>query len=376
MFNPSCQKAELLFSIREGQVSESESQEHTAGCPLCGPWAAEHQTLVQHVKSKGTTLSAEKLATMRVMFLAAPGPRPAFLTRPRVFGVFALAASLLLLLWVAPLFRSEDAALLLTSGLGPHQGLLQEKNGARVELVIGPTREVQVYLFDAKGVQNRASGEVTMLVSSNDFAANESRLLPVEDGAFLLGKLPEAKGAAEVKLVFPSGAEFVFSGVALGESGSLVVAPPVEVPGGVAVLENARLEAEILARGEVRVRAYGKGAAPLPSSDFSVPELVVEHEKKKYPVKLKPKDGYWVGYVTTPTELKVGAQVVIVCIAPLVIRGVEYEPSRVVFTTYSLKVSIKLVAPVIAPTVIIKYDHPHNGKGSKRSHKHKKGSHK
>jgi hypothetical protein len=293
-----------------------------------------------------------------------------------VFGVFALAASLLLLLWVAPLFRGEDTAIVLTSGLGPHQGLLQEKNGARVELVLGPTREVQVYLFDAKGVQNRASGEVKMFVSSNDFAANESRLLPVEDGAFLLGKLPEAKGAAEVKLVFPSGAEFVFSGVALGEPDSLVVAPPVEVPGGVAVLEKARLEAEILAKGEVRVRAYGEGAAPLPSSDFSVPELVVEHEKKKYPVKLKPKDGYWVGYVTTPTELKVGAQVVIVCSAPLVIRGVEYEPSRVVFTTYSLKVSIKLVAPVIVPTVIIKYDHPHNGKGSKRSHKHKKGSHK
>ena len=376
MFNPSCQEAERLLSLREGRASERESQAHAAGCSLCGPWAAEHQPLVQHIKDRGAALSAEKLATMRAMFLAAPVPHPAILTRSRVLGVLALAASILLLLWVAPLLRGEGVMTALASGFGPHQGLLQEKNGARVELVIGPTREVQVYLSDAKGVQHRASGEVKLLISSAAFAAQELVLTPVEDGAFLVGQLPGYSPAAQLKLVFPSGDEFVFSGVALGEPGSLA-APPVEVvvPGGVAALEKTRLEAEVLAKGEVRVRAYGEGAALLPSSDFSVPELVLEHEKKKYPVKLKPKEDYWVGYVTTPTELSAGAQVVIVCSAPLVIRGVEYEPSRVVFTPYALKISVKVVASIIVPTVIIKYGHP-NGKGSKHSHKHKKGSHK
>jgi hypothetical protein len=373
MFNPSCQEAERLLSSGEGQLSQ-EGQAHLAACPLCAAWSTEHQALVQQIKGRSSALSAEKLETLRALFLATPAPRPAILMRPRVLGVVALAASLLLLWWVAPLFRAEETTKTLSSGLGPHQGRLQEKNGARVELVTGPAGEVRVYLFDTKGTPHRASGEVRMLLSSEVFASEESKLAPVEEGAFLLGKLPKRKGAVEIKLVFPSGTEFVFSGVALEEPDSFSVAPPVEVaiPGGVALLDNTRLETEILARGEVRVRAYREGAGLLPSSDFSVPEIVLEHEKKNFPVKLSPKEDYWVGYLATPVELSAGAQVAIHCRVPLVIRGVEYEPSRVVFTRYALKVSIKIM-PVITPTVIIKYN-----KGVKHSYKQKKkkGSHK
>ena len=375
MFNPGCQEAERLLSAGAGP---GERAAHQAQCPSCRAWSAEHQTLVQHLQGKSATLSAEKLETMRAMFAAAPTPRAPMLTRPRVLSVIALAASLLLLVWVAR-WQPEETTTALAGGLGPHQGMIQEKDGSRVELVAGPDKSVRVYLFDTRGNQQRASGEVKMKLIADAFAPKETKLKPSEDGSFLVGRLPEGKGVAEVTLEFPSGASFVFPGVMLGEPVTLAVAPAVEVvtppaetPGGVALVGEHKVAAEVLAKGEVRVRVYQEDATLLPASEFSLPEITLEHEKKKHTVKLTQREGYWVGYLSAPVEISAGAQVVILCQAPLVIRGVSYEPARVVFTRYALKTSVRITPTIITPTVIIKY----NTKNSKRSHKHKKGSHK
>jgi hypothetical protein len=369
MPNEACRQAEELLSRNHSEALSSAEQQalslHLAQCPSCTEWANIRQGLRQAIQQKSAELSLSQMATMKSVFLAAPTPTPIFFFQPKVLGALAFAATAAALFWIAPLFTESKPTTAVGVQLGPHQGFVQEKNGVRVELVVKPSGEVQVYLFDSLGTPQLATKPVQMMVSAPGFAQATSTLQPSPDQLFLVGKLPAVQGEVDLSVPFPSGDTFVFP---------KIQGPPQSTPvqvttkGGSAQLGNSKIEAEILPKGEVRVKAFGEDGAPLPADSFSVPELTVEHKGKPYPVKLskKPSSTYWSGTISNQVQIDAGAEVKILCNAPVVIQEITYQPTVIVFAPYVVVVPVKVV-----PVIIIKksYKHSHkHGKGHKHSH--------
>jgi anti-sigma factor RsiW len=373
MPNEVCRQAEALLSRNAAEpLSQAEQQTlslHLMKCPSCTAWAALHRDLRGALKEVPAVLAPQKMAAMQASFLAAPTPSPVFLLQPKVFGVVALAASLAAVLWFAPLLTDNPPTTAINTALGPHQGVIQERGNIRVELLVTPAGDVQVYLSDTKGTPQLATKPISMIVTAPSIAPTTSTLQPSPDQLFLVGKLPPVSGEAEVALQFPSGDKFTFPKIQ-GPATTQVASAETKPKGGTAKIGDAQLEAEILPKGEVRVKAYKSDGSLLPSDSFSVPEITVEHQGKPYPVKLakKPSATYWTGNLAGNVQIDAGAEVKIVSAAPIIIQEITYQPAMIVFTPYVVVVSIKVV-----PVIIIKKSHKHSHKHGK-GHKHS-GSH-
>src|SRR5689334_5501796 len=103
------------------------------------------------------------------------------------------------------------------SGTGPHQGIVQEKQGVKVELVPMQDGTVRAYLADANGNPQKATGEVKMTIAADSFSPTEVKMAPAEDGSYLVAKLPGPApiAPANVSLAFPGG-NFQYQGVPFG----------------------------------------------------------------------------------------------------------------------------------------------------------------
>jgi hypothetical protein len=274
---------------------------------------------------------------------------------------------LFLLLFVA---SACDAVLPTAAvGLGPNKGYVQSHAGSQVELVPMSDGTVRVYVSSEKGDPQKATGEVTMTISADAFSPTEVVLVPSEDGAYLVGTLPNVpQKSAEVSLLFPSGAKLKYSGVSLLNSGAAPVVV-AGVPAGfkaphsgtVTRVGDSLVEVAISPKGEVQVYTYTLDGALIPASKVKMSSVEVKHEGKPYKVGLKPNKGdYLTGKISGKVNIPAQAEVSIAFIEPIYIFDVMYEPAVIIFPVYIV------VAPiVIVPVVLI-----HHGKG--KHHKHHK----
>lgn len=379
MYKPGCHEAQEWLSTKaSGALSEAEKirlNDHLDRCADCAAWAAQHQYWIELLRGRTAALSPEKLSSMAHRIGTAKiEPKTLRPLTPRhwIGAAVALAASLVAVFFVSRFFRPEEMvnAVGIKSGKGPHQGMIQEINGAQVELLPLEGGNVRVYLSDANGTPHRATGNIPMTVSSEAFSPTEVTLTPAEDGAYLVGRLPRIPEApVELKLGFPSGVVFVFPSVPFAPLTTTVsVAPPISVatPGrAVAKLGDHSAEVTISPKGEVRVQVFDSGAKALPTSNLSIPVVELEHQKTRYQVKLKPHptEPYLVGMLNAKLSIPERTELLVWCPKSILIEGVVFEPSVIVFSTYIVNVSI-----LVTPTVIIK-KHKHKGshKGSHKS---------
>jgi hypothetical protein len=282
------------------------------------------------------------------------------------------------------------------SGTGPHQGIVQEKQGVKVELVPMQDGTVRAYLTDASGQPQKATGEIKMTIAADSFSPTEVVMAPAENGSYLVAKLPgpAPKTPAEVSLAFPAGVNFQYQGVPFAGATiapEIAVAAPtvaVGVPasfvaphgGTVTRVGDNLVEVVIMPKGEVQTYAYTIDAQPIPVSEVSVPEIEIQYQKKPYKVKMKPheSDAYLVGYIDAKVEIPAHAEVIVACPKPVKIKGVIYEPTVVVFTPFIVATPVIVVSPLIitpiVPGIFIEVGHSHHSGhynyGSKHGGKH------
>jgi hypothetical protein len=260
-------------------------------------------------------------------------------------------------------------------GLGPNQGIVQEKHGSKVELVPMSDGTVRVYLSSAKGDPQKAAGEVKMSITAPSFSPTEIILVPSEDGAYLIGTLPNVpQKPATVDLVFPSGTSFSYPEVSLlgGKlSPVAVVAPAGGLAGFVAphsgtvtkVGDNF-VEVVISPKGEVQTYVYALDGVLVPASQVKIPSVQVTHQNKPYKVGLKPhKDGYLVGKIDAKVTIPAQAEVVIAFVEPVYLFDVVYQPSVIIFPVYVI------VTPIVIVPVVVIQQHIHYKGKHKKHHK-------
>jgi hypothetical protein len=281
--------------------------------------------------------------------------------RKLIFGVMFVAAC------ESAETKNLVAAVGIEIGTGPHKGIIQEQQGAKVELVPMSDGTVRAYLMDANNQPQNATASVKMTVSADAYAPTEVMMTPAEGGAYLVGTLPGPAPVkpASVAIAFPS-ATFQYSAVAFSPS-VVAVAPSVDVTvegvpvgfvapngGSVTRVGDNLVEVVIMPKGEVHAYAYTLEAQPIPIAEVDIPEIEIQHLNKPYKVKLKahPSDPYFVGVIDAKVEIPAKAQVVIAAPQPIRIRGVVYEPARVVFAPLIVAAPIVVVTPgvIIAPT--------------------------
>jgi hypothetical protein len=281
--------------------------------------------------------------------------------------------ALLLALWLA----GCDGALPLTAvGTGPNRGYVQELHGSEVELVPMSDGTVRVYTSAANGTPQKATGEIKMSITAPSFSPTEVLLAPAEDGAYLVGTLPNApQQPADVVLVFPSGATFTYkqipliSGVAPVVS---VVAPGVpgsfKPPHGGTVTRvgDSLVEVVLAAKGEVQTYVYTLDGVLVPVNEVKIPSVQVTHEGKPYKAKLKPsKDGYLTGKLDAKITIPAQAEVLIAFVEPIYLYGIVYQPQVIFFPVYVIVAPIVIVPVVVVPTHIYykgKHKHQKHGK--------------
>ena len=279
------------------------------------------------------------------------------------------------------------------SGNGPHQGIVQEKQGAKVELVPMQDGTVRAYLMDASGQPQKATGEVKMNISADAFSPTEVIMAPAEDGAYLVGKLPgpAPTGPANVSLAFPAGVNFQYQAVpfAVTVAPSVTVATPAiaGVPasfvaphkGSVTRVGDNLVEVVIMPKGEVQTYAYTLDAQPIPVAEISVPEIEIQYQKKPYKVKMKAhaSQPYFVGYIDAKVEIPAHAEVVVACSKPVKIKGVIYQPDVIFFTPLIIATPVIVISPLIitpvVPGVFIEVGFGHSHKGSYKGYGSKHG---
>jgi hypothetical protein len=276
------------------------------------------------------------------------------------------------------------------SGNGPHQGIVQEKQGSKVELVPMPDGTVRAYLADTSGQPQKATGEVKMTISADAFSPTEVIMSPAEEGAYLVGTLPgpAPTAPANVSLAFPAGVNFQYQAVpfAIVAAPSVSVATPtiVGVPasfvaphkGSVTRVGDSLVEVVIMPKGEVQTYAYTLDAQPISVAEISIPEIEIQYQKKPYKVKMKAhaSQPYLVGYIDAKISIPAHAEVIVVCSKPVKIKGIFYEPSVIVFAPLIIVTPIVVISPIVItpfiPGGFIEVGYGHNHKGShKGSHK-------
>jgi hypothetical protein len=282
------------------------------------------------------------------------------------FAIFAAACSS-----VEP--SSVVTAVGIKIGDGPHQGIVQEQAGVKVEVVPMPDGTVRAYLADTSGQPQKATGEVKMTISADAFSPTEVVMSPAEDGAYLVGKLPGPAPTtpANLAIVFPAGLTYEYSAVAF--SPSVVVAAPVvdvtvagvpvgfKAPNGGTITRvgDNIVEVVIQPKGEVHAYAYTLDAQPIPIAEIQIPEVEIQYEQKPYKVKLKQhvSEPYFVGVIDAKVSIPAQAEVVIVAPQPIQLRGVVYQPTAVVFAPIIVAAPIVVVsAPVLVvppPPVVV-----------------------
>jgi hypothetical protein len=292
--------------------------------------------------------------------------------------------------------ESTPIAAIGLGNIGPNKGIVQEKQGAKVELVPMQDGTVRAYLSDANWQPQKATGEVKMTIAADSYAPTDVVMAPAEGGAYLVGTLPGAapQAPANVTLAFPAGVNFAYNNVPFTASvaPSVQVAAPTVVAGvpagfvaphggTVTRVGDNLVEVVIMPKGEVQTYAYTLDAQPIAIAEISIPEIQITHNNKPYKVKLKPhaSDPYLVGYIDAKVEIPAHAEVIVACPKPVKIKGVIYEPSVIVFTPLVIATPVIVVTPaaIITPGVFIEvgigHSHSHKGKGKghyKHGHKH------
>jgi hypothetical protein len=323
-----------------------------------------------------------------------------------------LAPALSLLVLASACEKGPESAQVVTAvgiqaGNGPHQGVVKEARGTRVELVPMKDGSLRAYLSDDKGVPIRADGQITATVAAPSFAPAEVILVPAEDGAYFAGRLPgqPPTAPAEISLAFPQGVSLTYPEVPL--VAEVVIAPPVVavagVPGDFAPphkgtvtrVGDSLVEVVIAPKGEVQAYAYTAAGVPIPVAEVGIPELEITYQQKPYKVKMKPATGgaYLMGTIDAEVRIPAQAEIAVACPQPVTIHGVVYEPAVVVFPAYVayepiviVPAAVVVTPAVVAPAVVITpphieigigvgvtvgHSHSHKGKGHyKHKHKH------
>jgi hypothetical protein len=318
-----------------------------------------------------------------------------------------------------------SAAVGLKVGAGPHQGVIQESRGTRVEVVPMGDGTIRAYLFDDTSAPVKAQGEVKATITAPSYEPAEVVFAPAAEGAYYVGKLPgpAPKAPADMTLFFPQGVELEYRGVPLVaeaqifapgvSAGAVVVAPAPAAPavavvpadfvpphkGTVSRVGDNLVEVVIAPKGDVQAYVYELDGAPVPIAEVEIPVIEIAYAGKPYKVKLAPAPGqvYLTGHIDAKVSIPAKAKVDVVVVEPVRIHGVVYTPDVVIFTPLVVYEPVVIVPVVAAPVVVVpapaaiievrppsisigvgvsiggkvKYSGKHKGKGHyKHSHKH------